>query len=290
MDYSEYTAPDTTVSEYYVPMSDGVSLKMLDFKPPEDSPKKPVILFVAGWISQLQGWKSVLRELTSEYRVMYLETREKQSSILPEGKKSKEVSFRVSRMVEDLHEVVQQVVPAKKTFAMAGSSLGSSVVLEYLAHRTREPVCSMLISPLPEFRFPPVLGDILPAMPPAFYLVIKKFVIWYLINFRIDKSKEKEQAEKYTRTINSADPYKLKYNALDLKRYTLMERLQYITSPCFIFGAKTDTLHETKTIKDMIEKIDRSEYIELASNRETHSEVVAEWMVTLLKKKEYTRI
>ena len=58
MEYSEYTAPETNVSEYYVQMSDGVSLKMLDFQPGADSSNKPIILFVAGWISQLQGWKS----------------------------------------------------------------------------------------------------------------------------------------------------------------------------------------------------------------------------------------
>jgi len=290
MEYTEYTAPETNVSQYYVQMSDGVSLKMLDFQPGADSSSKPIILFVAGWISQLQGWKSVLKELTSEYRVMYLETREKRSSLIPEGKKNKEISFRVSRMVEDLHEVVQQVIPEKKSFAIGGSSLGSSIVLEYLSHRTREPLCAMLISPLPVFRFPAVLGDILPALPPSLYLVIKKFVIWYLVNFRLDKTKEKEQVEKYTNTINAADPYKLKYNALDLKRYSLMERLQYITTPCYIFGAKTDTLHETDTIQTMIEKMHRAKYIELASNKETHSEVVAEWMVNLLQKKEYKKI
>ena len=56
MDYSPYTDHSTTVKEYMVDVSDGVSLKIVDFTPRNVSRVKPVILFVAGWFSLISGW------------------------------------------------------------------------------------------------------------------------------------------------------------------------------------------------------------------------------------------
>ncbi len=290
MNLNEYTIPSTTIKDYYIQVSDGVQLYIIDFMPKKDSPSKPIIFFVAGWISHITGWKDVLRTLTDDYRVIYIETREKTSSRIPEGKKCKDFSFTVMRMVLDLHEVIQKLIPKKRTFVMAGSSLGSSVILEYLAMNTRQPECALLIGPLPEFRFPAVLGDIVPRLPASWYNVLKELVKWYLRTFRLDTEKEKEQLAKYTNTINSADPYKLKPNALALKNYNLWDKLPFITTPCFIFGAKTDTLHATDDIKRLLNNLAKAYYIECESNKETHSHVVAEHFKNILFTKLYAKI
>src|SRR5664280_677392 len=99
MDYSMYTNHSTTVKEYMFNVSDGVSLKIIDFTPQNISQEKPVILFVAGWISLISGWKDVLKVLTAEHRVIYLESREKQSSTVPDIKK---VSFSIERLKLDI--------------------------------------------------------------------------------------------------------------------------------------------------------------------------------------------
>ena len=290
MDLTEYTVPSTKIKDFYTPLSDGIELYCIDFIPKNDSPSKPIIFFVAGWISHITGWKNVLRTLTDEYRVIYIETREKISSKIPKGKSPVDFSFTVLQMVTDLYEVIPKVIPKNRTFVMAGSSLGSSVILEYLAMKTREPECALLIGPIPEFKFPPVLGDIVPRMPASWYNVLKELVKWYLRNFRLDPVKEKEQLEKYTNTINSADPYKLKPNALALKNYNLWNKLPFVSTPCYIFGAKTDTLHATEDIKRLMQNLIKAEYIECQSNKETHSEVVAHHFKNILRKKLYKKI
>lgn len=287
---TEYTIPSTKINDFYISVSDGMELYCIDFIPKKDSSSKPIIFFVAGWISHITGWKDVLLTLTDEYRVIYIETREKTSSRIPEGKTYKDFSFNVMRMVLDLHEVIQKVIPKNRTFVMAGSSLGSSVILEYLAMHTRKPECALLIGPLPEFRFPPLLGDIVPRLPASWYNVLKELVKWYLRNFRLDTEKEKEQMAKYTNTINSADPYKLKPNALALKNYNLWDKLPFITTPCYIFGAKTDKLHATDDIKRLLQNLQYAEYIECESNKETHSQVVAIHFKNIISKKLYTKI
>ncbi|HDP80153.1 MAG TPA: alpha/beta hydrolase [Spirochaetes bacterium] len=287
MSYEEYTEPDVRVREYYLKVSDGVSLKMVDFTPPEDGPRKPAIVFVAGWISMISGWKGVLRAITPRYRTLYLETREKASSILPE---ERGVSFAMDRLSADLEEVIAQAVPPKKDFFMAGSSLGATAIMEYLLTEGRKPLAAMLIAPNAEFRFPPVLGHIVPALHPSMYLAVKPLIKWYLKNFRIDSKNEPEQMKKYETTLDAADPYKLKPNAIALRNYSIRDRLQGIGTPVMIVGALTDKLHGREVLEEMTRKMTRTTYRELASNKETHSEKAGELMVNFIKNRDYMEL
>jgi pimeloyl-ACP methyl ester carboxylesterase len=269
MDYSPYTDLSTTVKEYMVNVSDGVSLKIVDFTPRNVSQEKPVILFVAGWISLISGWKDVLKVLTAEHRVIYLESREKQSSMVPDVKK---VSFSIERLKLDIGEIVEKVISPSEKFILAGSSLGASAILEYCGSEKQKPSSAVLIAPNTEFRFPKILGTIIPAIHPSLYFTVKPVIKWYLRNFRLDKKNCKEQIEKYENTIDCADPYKLKANALAIRNYAIWDRIDNITVPCLIIGATTDTLHDTENIKHLIKILPDSTYIELKSNMETHSE------------------
>ena len=90
-------------SEEYIRVSDGVRLKVLDFKPLNDDESKPVIIFVAGWISLISGWKGVLKILTRHFRTFYFETREKKSAQLPNPEKT---DLTIGRMAEDLGTLI----------------------------------------------------------------------------------------------------------------------------------------------------------------------------------------
>lgn len=284
MDYSEYTSGSTKVTESMVSMTDGVSLKVIDFNPEKKTGENPSVIFIAGWISLINGWRGVLKELTPEYRTFYIESREKQSSVLP-GKTK--VSFTMDRIREDIANLVDRLIPENEKFILAGSSLGASAILEYCAVGKRKPECAILVGPNEEFRFPKFLGAIIPLVPPALYFAIRPVIKWYLRNFRLDKKKDKEQVVKYENTINLADPYKLKANALALKNYSIWNRIQGIATPCLIFGATTDKLHSTENMKRLIEFIPEVQYIELGSNSDTHSEKAGRIMVDYLGQKEY---
>ncbi len=284
MDYKEYTSGNTEVSEYMIQVSDDVSLKVIDFNPGKVSEDKPSIIFIAGWISLITGWQGVLRELTPEFRTFYVESREKQSSILPYKKK---VSFSMDRIRNDISDLINRLIPEEEKFVLAGSSLGASSILEYCASGERKPECAILVGPNEEFRFPLFLGSIIPLIHPLLYFAFRPVIKWYLRNFRLDKKKEKEQVEKYERTIDLADPYKLKANALALKNYSIWDRIQGITTPCLIFGATTDKLHSTENMKKLIELIPEVQYIELAGNKDTHSEKAGRIMVDYLGQREY---
>lgn len=287
MEYSEYTSSGTEFKEYYVRMSDGVRLRIFEFIPEAADRKKPVIIFVAGWISLISGWKGVLQEITPHFRTIYMETREKRSSLVPQNMN---VSFAMDRLRKDIGEVIDELIPEKQNFFLAGSSLGASAILEYCSLNQRIPECAFLIGPNAEFRFPKVLGDIVPAFHPSLYFAVKPVVKWYLKNFRLDKKNALEQVKKYENTLDEADPYKLKANALAIKNYTVWDKLGTIITPCVIFGATSDTLHGTENLQKLIAIIPRTEYIELASNTETHSNKAGKLIAEYIAEKKYRHI
>jgi pimeloyl-ACP methyl ester carboxylesterase len=261
MDYSLYTDHSRSVKEYMVNVSDGVSLKIIDFTPRNVSQGKPVIIFVAGWISLISGWKDVLKVLTAVHRVI--------SSTVPDIKK---VSFSIERLKLDIGEIIEKVIPPSEKFILAGSSLGASAILEYCGSEKQKPLSAVLIAPNTEFRFPRILGTIIPALHPSLYFTVKPVIKWYLRNFRLDKKNSSEQVKKYENTLDCADPYKLKANALAIRKYAIWDHIVNINVPCLIIGATTDTLHDTENIKRLLKIIPDSTYIELKSNMETHSE------------------
>ena len=261
---------NVTMDETNVSVSDGVVLKVFDFLPEKYDVDAPVIVFSAGWVSIISGWKAVLNVLIPKYRVLYVESREKKSASLPVGKYPE---FTVKRMAKDLDEVISKKVPETTPFYIAGSSLGSTVVLDYLSNPDfRSPEKSVLISALGEMHYPVWAKLIINYFPPSAYVVIKHIVTWYLINFRVDKKREPEQAEKYKGTINSAEPKRLQANAKALMDYKVWDKLPAIDSKVIIVGAKTDKLHGIDVLEKMVTLIPDAKLELMESNKETHSE------------------
>ena len=61
-------APGTETEVKMVPVSEKVSLRLFSFTP-ESKRQKPDIVFVAGWITQIDSWGDVLKEMTRTHRV-----------------------------------------------------------------------------------------------------------------------------------------------------------------------------------------------------------------------------
>ena len=276
MIYKECTDPDVRVEEDYVVVSDGVALRTIDFTPPCDTPERPMVVFIAGWISLIDGWKNVLRKLTPCYRTLYVETREKVSARLPERAR---VDFSMPRMSLDITEILACKVAPEKKFCFAASSLGATVVLDCISGEARQPEQSILIAPICELTYPFWLPLLLRPVPPSLYTAIKPLLKWYLRNVRLDKHREPEQVKKYEGTLNAADPWRLKANAFAIKDYSLWDKLSDVRSPVLIMGAKSDALHGLNVINRMVDLIPDADIEMMSSNRETHSEKMGKLIV-----------
>jgi len=182
-------------------------------------------------------------------------------------------------MSRDLFEVVDKKVPRDKKFCLVGSSLGATVITDYLSDYQRQPECSILIAPIGELTYPFWLPLLLRPVSPSLYTMIKPFLKWYLRNIRLDKQREPEQVKKYEGTLDAAEPRRLKENAFAIKDYKAWDKLPMISSPVLIIGARTDTLHGLDIIHRMGGLIPNVETEMLSSNRETHSERMGDLIV-----------
>lgn len=261
--------PGVTVTDSYTKTSDGASLRVIDFTPPGDAPRGPVLLFLAGWISMISAWEDVLRVLTPRIRTLYAETREKRSARIDWAGSP---DFSIHRMTRDLDEIIRDRIPADRPFCLAGSSLGSTVILDYLGQGRRSPMLAIAIAPNAEFRIPPWFYTLARFIPPAAYGIVKGPIKWHLRKHRIDRTRETEQVKKYERSLDQADPRRLKASALTMKGYSLWPKLPGIGVPVVIVGAETDMLHGLDEMERMTELIPGARLEIMASNRETHSE------------------
>lgn len=279
MSYDTFTRADTTVKEYFITMSDGVALRVIDFTPSAYNEKSPVVVFIAGWISLIYGWTGVLRVITPRYRTLYVETREKISARLPERPLG-EIDFSVARISRDIRELIDTVIGKEQPFYFLGSSLGSTAALEYLAMKdVHKSQLAFMIAPNSEFRFPSWGIPIIKYFPASLYDSVKPVIKWYLRTIRLDKNKEPEQVKKYEGTIDAAEPRRLQMNALTLCNYRLWDKLPHVTSPVIIIGAETDKLHGIRDMQKMVSLMPQARLVMMASNKETHSERAGEFLV-----------
>jgi pimeloyl-ACP methyl ester carboxylesterase len=270
----DFCAPGASVIDEMIPTAENVSLRVFTFTP-ESLPVYPPVVFVPGWVSQMFGWKEVLLEMSRDFKIYYIETREKISSRV-EGK----VKYDVESTGRDIVTLIERFGFKHKKYILFGSSLGATSILDMCRHLRQEPLCLVLVGPNAVFRIPRTWIFIVRLFYPGLYGLIKPQVKWYLRKFRLDLNSDYEQYEKYCRALDSGDPWKLKKGVLALYRYEVWPLLNKIHIPTLLFGASKDKLHEPDNLRKMVELLPNARIVDLETNKQTHSKR----MVTELRK------
>jgi pimeloyl-ACP methyl ester carboxylesterase len=271
-DLTDYCAPGTVVKEEMVAVDDSVSLRVIAFTPPREV-NHPTVIFVPGWVSLISGWKIVLREMTRDFPVYYIETREKVTSHI-NGK----VRFGVEEIGLDLVHFIDRLNLSPRRYILFGSSLGATAILDCYRHLTIPPLCLVLLGPNAVFRVPRFGKVIIWLFPPRLYPLIKPVVKWYLKTFRLDVESDWDQYAKYCRALDNADPRKLKPAALTLAKYKVWDILAGIDCPTLIVGASKDLLHEPQNLERIVDLLPQAEYLDMETNFNTHSVAMMEEM------------
>jgi pimeloyl-ACP methyl ester carboxylesterase len=270
-EWVEVCAPGTAINVELVPVAENVALRVTTYTPAEPT-AKPDVVFVSGWISQVDSWEHALRDMTRDFTVHYVETREKATSRVTGS-----ADYGVEAVARDIIRIVAYFGLKSDQYIIIGSSLGATAAIDALRELEEQPRCLALIGANARFRVP-FWGRILVTLfPPRLYLIIKPFIKWYLRHFRLDPEHGQLQAEKYSQNLDAADPWKLRKACLALAGYQVWDHLPLVKVPTLVFGASKDTLHEPENIIKIMEGIEGSVYRDLETNERTHSaEMVAE--------------
>ncbi len=268
---ADYCASGTKFTEQMVSVSDNVSLRVIEFHPKRNT-TQPTVLFIAGWISLMKGWKIVLKEMTKDFHVIYVETREKISSQV-----SGKAEFSVEVIAQDIVMLADIYKLKKDKYIIFGSSLGGTSILESYKDLKTLPLCFALLGPNAEYRAPWWWIVIIHLFWTRLYMVLKPFIKWYLRKFRLDVESDQAQYEKYCNALDAADPKKLKPGALALSKYKVWGILKDIDLPVLIIGATKDLLHEPENLIKMDKMLPNSTFLDMETNTYAHGpEMVVE--------------
>jgi len=248
----------------------GVRLTVHEWRP--DTGLAPLV-FVAGWVSIIEGWTPLLEVLVQQRPVFYVETREKRSAVIDRSR-LRPGAFSIPRFGEDVIAICDrlEVDPNRRVFF--ASSLGSNAVLEGFKHGRLAGRGAFLIGPNAEFRFPG-WGKALTYMPASIYHLARPFMVWYLRRFRVNASEDPEQMARYERTLKAAHPVRLKLSGRAVLGYSLFPDLGTVHVPVAIAHAPSDTLHEGRQVHRIVDALPRGRAVECPSNTYMHTAAVA---------------
>jgi len=265
MNYSQFCAENVSWETTFIPVRKGVKLFEIHFMPPKPSPFPPVI-FLAGWGSLIYSWEIVLKEMTKDFEVYYVETREKGSAI-HHGKQD----LSIDSLGSDLDPIVAHHNLLGRSYIMFGSSLGATVILDAMSQDKINPSYSILIGPNAEFIAPWFWIMIARITPPFLYHVIKPVIIWYMKKNYLDTDSDPEQYQKYVRSLNEAHPQRLRRSALNFSKYKIWDRLGSIHQKVLIFTGSKDVMHGFENTVKIAKSLSQCDLVDLETNAKTHS-------------------
>jgi pimeloyl-ACP methyl ester carboxylesterase len=263
--FNEFCAPNTKILVRNVALKNSVSLRVITFSPAVVT-NNPQVVFIPGWISLIHGWQSALLEMSRDFTIHYVETREKISADV-----DLKNQFRVEDFAQDIAGIVDYFQLPERGYILLGSSLGATTIIDSYRFLPRQPLCLVLICINAIFYIPKFWQNVVWFFPPRLYLGIKPVIKWYLRNFRLDVASDAAQYTKYCRNLDAADPWKLKKAALAFIHYAIWDRLPEIEVPSLIFGASKDELHNLADIRHIAHQLPHSTFVDLETNSQTHS-------------------
>ena len=256
--------PDSEVSEEWVPVDDGVRLRVITWKPTKTQ-NRPVVIFVAGWGSVFEGWRPLVSEWSRRRKIVYIETREKGSSRI--SVRATKSDFSIEKISSDIVGVLDHYDIESSDVDWFSSSLGSTVLIDAFSRGLLSGRTSILLAPNSEFKFPIWARFLIMSPIPRFsHSTIKNLVISMVEK----KVKEEGQKTRYRRALLSQDLHKMHLSARFLMGYSIPSDLSGISFPCAVMTASSDKLHGMDRVMKIVDGIPDSVFIEVPSNQYAH--------------------
>ncbi|MBD3225222.1 MAG: alpha/beta fold hydrolase [Caldithrix sp.] len=261
-----------TIEETMITVQANVRLRCLSIVQ-HSSARRPAVVFIPGWITQMVAWREVITAMVPHYDVYYIETREKISAMV-DGK----TAYTVQAIARDIRECVHHLELSADHFVLFGSSLGATAILEACSQQELQPRALILVAPNAVFRVPLYWRLIVRGFYPGWYALLKPVVKAYLKHFRLNVQADDQQFEKYSRALDAADPWKLKKAVLAFARYQVWPILKDIEPPVLLVAASQDKLHEPQNLQRMYRELLKAHWVDLETNQATHSKEVVKAM------------
>ncbi|NPD90360.1 MAG: hypothetical protein HGN29_16730 [Asgard group archaeon] len=264
--------------ERYFTVSDGSELRVLLSNAQITTSSGFTLLLIPGWNTVVPSWEEVLLEAMKDFDIIYIETREKGSSKL--NKKTKNNPDRFS---SDVKEILEELGIEQNKLVIFASSFGVFFVADGLASEKYNPFLTFFLGPSLKFNMPPTTKYIMHVLPNVTLELTKPIWRWWI---RTRKSENPEQAAKYIRALEEADASKWRSVSKRFNFVHFGETYKEIKSKVIVIGMEKDKMHKAEEARSISQYITNSAYIDMGTNKLTHSIEMVEKIRTLIKKKE----
>ena len=261
---------EEVAQEEYLTMSDGTLIRVLQSSAPQETKTSFTVMFMSGWGSVVQGWDDVLMEATHYFDIVYMESREKGSC-----KHVKNSRNDLDRLSSDIREIIEQLKLKKEELILFSSSFGALQAAHGLAYDKYEAFLTLLIGVSPKIELPFLTRYLIPWGPPIFLTIFKPVSRFWI---KRSKSEDAEQAAKYLRVLEEADARKWKSVAKHVVFSKFWDVYEKVDNPVLIIGMEKDKYHEIKHIKKIATLMKNSTYLDMETNKKTHSSAMIDML------------
>jgi hypothetical protein len=198
-----------------------------------------------------------------DFDVVYFETREKGSSVV--GKKGK---FDMDRFSSDIQDVLDELQINQEKMILFSSSFGTIVVAHGIGKEKFNPFLTYFVGPVHRFEMPRGSRIYMYFVPNCFLTVTRP--LWKMW-IRRKKSEDPEQAAKYIRALEEAEVRKWRRTAYANAWDDFLDMYEKVEGRNYIVGMEKDKMHERDISMRIHEAMKKSTYIDLETNKKTHS-------------------
>jgi pimeloyl-ACP methyl ester carboxylesterase len=169
-----------------------------------------------------------------------------------------------------------------KEYVLMGYSLGAAIIADGYRHLAVKPRQMIFLEPTPVFHYPRVAIKMARLTRQLKTMPLKIITKWYIRNFIIDKNADADMVQISAKAIDNCDPVKLKKTIVAIAGYTLWDKLAGVNCPVLVIAATKDKFHRHDETLRLLSMLENSSYVDLETNRRSHSAEAAEVIRTYL--------
>ena len=254
--------------ESYLEMSDGSKLKILRTFAKEDTSNGHTIFVNPAFGSIVLGWDELLIEAMKDFDIVYFESREKGSSKLV-----KKAKMDMEAYSKDIKEIIRQLKLEEDKLIAFASSSSVPIIAHTIAYNNLQPKLTVFVGPILKIPIPAYMRWMVLILP-AFFINLIRVIAFIWVKRK--RSESPEQAAKYIRVGNEADPKKWKKGLKYFATVTYEEIYPKIDTKVLVIDESEDKMHETEITSEIASLIPDAELIDLKSNKNTHSKPIVD--------------
>ena len=262
-------------NHYYIPVPDG-EIRVIHYRPEFSASIRPLV-FVPGWGVSPAGFQDLFEVIYEKVEFYYIETREKRSSRMHRWKSN----FTMSQKALDVQIAILKLGLDSDDFVLMGPCWGAAVIMQGLMDRCIQAPTIITMDPMHTLWFSKfVLKWIAPILPSWLFYLLRPIIQWLKLR-NMHEPVQKQRAKDF---IASAELWKWKKAACQVRDFELFENLHRIPQEVIVVNGTNDAIHNQEDYPKIAIGLPNSRFLFLKTGEENRERLMG--LVALL----YTQI